>query len=32
MDFGIRGGGGLKVHFQRPRNPLTNFGKIHYKS
>jgi len=32
MDFGIRGGGGLKVHSQRPRNLLTRFGGIHDKA
>ena len=32
MDFGIQGGGGLKVHSQRPRNPLTGFGEIHGKA
>jgi len=32
MDFGIYGEGGLKVHSQRPRNPLPDFGRIHAKS
>jgi len=32
MDFEIQGKGGLKVHSQRPRNPLTGFGRIHGKA
>ena len=32
MDFRIWGGGGLKFHSQRPRNPLTSFGRIHSKA
>jgi len=32
MDFGIRGRGGLKIHSQRPRNPLTIFSGIHGKN
>ena len=31
MDFRIWGRGGLKVHSQRPRNPLTDFREIHDK-
>jgi len=31
MDFRIKGGGGLKFHSQRPRNPLTDFGEIQVK-
>jgi len=29
MDFEIWGKCGLKVHSQRPRNPLIGFGGIH---
>jgi len=32
MDFRIRGEGGLKFYSQRPRNPLTGFGRIHGKA
>ena len=32
MDFRIWGGGGVKVHFQKPRNPLTDFGGINSKA
>jgi len=32
MDFRIQGKGRLKVHYQRPRNPLTGFGGIHSKA
>ena len=32
MGFEIRGNRGLKVHSQRPRNPLISFGGIHIKA